>query len=247
MSHFFERVPYDEISEFSIYTIPHVLALLVSMLLLLALYLYAERLKKKSYERIVRYIIAILMLLSNVTIYLYSNSQNLPWYKYLPEATCGLAIYFGAFALLTKNRTITLLTFFWGWGAISTFLAPNLMEGPTRYNFYQFFFRHVLILGSTIYMFKVHDIKVFKKDYKLYVIYTLPAAIIGGIVSFVINKPYEFNMFYMMQPAKNTPVFDVIHEWSFPAYVVIWLAFALAIGYIYGIPFYQKVEVNKDD
>lgn len=121
------------------------------------------------------------------------------------------------------------------------------MEGPTRYNFYQFFFRHLLILGSIIYLFRVHDLKVYKRDFKLYLVYTFPAAIIGGIVSFIVNKPDEFNMFYMLQPATNTPVFDLIHEWSYPGYVVIWLLFAILVGYIYGMPFYQKEKVMKND
>lgn len=247
MSRFFGRVSYDGVSEFSIYTLPHFAALLICASLLLLLYLHAERLREKPYEHIVRYTLAVLMLLSNVTIYYYVYSQNLAWYEYLPEATCGLAIYFGAFSLMTKNRKITILTFFWGWGAISTFLAPNLMEGPTRYNFYQFFLRHTLILGSSIYMFKVHSIRVFKKDFKLYIVYTLPAAIIGGIISYIVNKPYELNMFYMLQPAKNTPVFDVIHEWNYPMYVILWLLFAIGIGYIYGLPFYHKERVRTND
>lgn len=247
MDHFFGRVSYEGVSEFSIYTFPHIAALLLSVVALLGLYYYAPSLKNKPHERTIRYAIGIVMLLSNVSIYIYVYRQGLPWYEYLPEATCGLAIYFGAISLITKNRTLAVLTFFWGWGAISTFLAPNLMEGPSRYNFYQFFIRHFLILASTVYLFRIHDLKIYKKDFKIYIGYTLPMVLIGGLVSFLVNKPNEFNMFYVMQPAKNTPVFDIIHEWSFPVYVIVWLLFAILIGYIYAIPFYQKERVKEND
>lgn len=247
MSPFFERVPYDGVSEFHIYTFSHIIPLIISLLLLIGLYYGAPYIKKLKSERIIRYSIGIIMLLSNVSIYIYAHNNQLMWYEYLPEATCGWAIYFGGFALLTKNRTLAILTFFWGWGAISTFLAPNLMEGPMRYNYYQFFLRHLLILATSIYMFRVLDVKVYKRDFAIYVLYTLPMAIIGGVVSFVVDKPDELNMFYMLQPAKNTPIFGAILDIGYPVYVILWLAFAIGIAYVYGIPFYQKEEVKDYD
>ena len=72
-------------------------------------------------------------------------------------------------------------------------------------------------------------------------------AIIGGIISGIVDKPYELNMFYMLIPAKNTPIYGEILEIGYPLYVVTWLAFAIGIAYVYGIPFYQKERVSNND
>lgn len=242
MMHFFERIPYYGESEFTLLSFEHFLTAVIVVLLVVCFYFISPRLKKWKSEWILRYSFALFMLLSQITIFKYNYDSGYMWYNYLPEATCGWAIYFGALSLITKNRTFTVLTFFWGWGAISTILFPNILEGPTRYNFYQFFARHILILFSSIYMFRVFDFKLHKRDFLTYVYWTLPMTIIGGILSFIVNKPDQLNMFYMLQPASNTPLFGTILEYSYPLYIIIWLSFATLVGYIYGLPFYQKKE-----
>ncbi len=242
MSEFFIRIPINGESEFDILTVEYFVTMLVCIILIGGFYFIAPKIKHLKREWLVRYLMGITMLLTSVTIFKYAYDNNHMWYKYLPEATCGWAIYFGGLSLLTKNRTLAVLTFFWGWGAISTILYPNLLEGPTRYNFYQFFLRHILILVSSIYMFRVLDFKLYKKDFYLYIIYTLPAVIVGGVISWIVNDPDELNMFYMLQPATNTPVFGVILEYNYILYVVLWLGFAILIGYVYGLPFYEKTK-----
>lgn len=240
MSDFFERIPSNGIAEFQLYTLEHFLTIFVSIAVLVGFYLISPKLKSFKYEKIIRYTIATLMLLTQVNIFAYLIEQREYWYMYLPEATCGWAIYLGAISLYTKNRYATVLTMFWGWGAISTLLLPNLLEGPSRFNFYNFFLRHILILLSSIYFYRVLNFKLYKKDFKIYFYITLSLAIMGGIISNIVNRPEVLNLFYMMQPAKNTPVLGSILEINYYLYVIVWLSLASVLGYIYGIPFYQK-------
>jgi len=240
MENFFQRVPYGGEAEFHLFTIEYYLTVLVCTVLIIGFFLLTPKIKKMKNEKSVRYVLGIFMLLSSVTIYLYAYSNSLPWYMYLPEATCGWAIYLGGIALITKNRTCFVLTFFWSWGAITTLLFSNILDGPTRYNFYQFFIRHVLILIVPIYFMRILEYKLYKSDFNLYVFITLPMAIIGGIISHIVNKPDMLNMFYMMQPASNTPILDIINDYNHILYIVLWLILAIIIGYLYGLPFYER-------
>lgn len=240
MEHFFDRVPYGGVPEFSIYTLTHLIVILSCIFLIYLFYKISPKLRDFKYEKYVRYTIATFMLLSSISIFTFAYENNFMWYKYLPEATCGWAIYFGGLALFTKNRTLAILTFFWGWGAISTLLLPNILDGPTRYNFYQFFLRHILILVSAIYLLRVLDFKIYKSDFKIYLSFTLSLAILSGVLAHIINDPSETNMFYMLQPAKNTPLFGPLNDYNHFLYLVVWLISGSLIGYIYALPFYQK-------
>jgi uncharacterized membrane protein YwaF len=184
------------------------------------------------------------MLLSNVTIYLYAYQYNLNWYHYLPEATCGWAIYFGAIALFTKSRTMFVLTLYWGYGAVLTMIGPNVLEGPLRYNFYQYQLRHILIIIVPIYMIIVHDYKIHKKDFKTYFFITIIMVLIGGVISKTVNDPDSLNMFYMMKPGMSGTPLSWLYNINYYLYVVVWLAFAAFLGYVYGLIFIKKKWIN---
>ncbi len=237
---FFSRIPYNGIAEFEKFSLTHIITVIICILFFIVFFKYSTKLKNWKHEKIVRYCIVAFMLLSNITIYLYIYDNHLPWYMYLPEATCGWSIYFGSIALLTKNRFFTVLSFFWGYGAVFSLLGPNILEGPNRYNFYQFFLRHILIVLTGFYMIRILDFKLFKKDWKLYFFVTLSMAIAGGILSFSVNNPDQLNLFFIMKPGINGTPLSWIYNKSHLAYIIVWLTFASFIGYIYGLPFYEE-------
>jgi len=242
---FFERIPYGESGDFSLFTITHYLVVIVSAIIIYLFYLITPFIKKSQHEKKIRYTIGVLLILSSIPIWTYAFNNNLPWYMYLPEATCGWATYLGAYTMFTGNRKTFSLTFMWGWGVISTFLASNILEGPDRFNFYNFFFRHILIMFSIIYMYKIMDYRITKKDFKLYFIVTLIMAVVGGVISNIVNNPTQLNMFYMLQPAKNTPILGYLLEVHYLLYVFVWLGLATLVGYLWGLPFYQKNDYEN--
>ena len=246
MSAFFTRIPYNGLAEFEKFTLTHFVTVIIIVLFFIAFFKYASKLKNWKHEKVVRYSIVVFMLLSNITIYTYVYNNNLPWYMYLPEATCGWSIYFGSIALVTKNRFFSVLAIFWGYGAAFSILGPNILEGPDKYNFYQFFLRHILIVLTGFYLIKIQDFKLYKKDWKLYFFFTISIVIAGGILSLVINDPNRLNMFFTMKPGINGTPLSWIYNKSHLAYVIVWLAFAAFIGYIYALPFYQARRKHNE-
>jgi len=242
LKEFFSRLPSGSETEFIRYSLTHYLVLLFSIVIIYLFFKVAPYIKKSPHEKKIRYTLGLLMILTNVSLWGYSFNEGKEWYHYLPIATCGWAVYSGGLALLTKNQVLFKLTLFWGFGAVLTLLGSNLLEGPDRYNFYQYFFRHIGILISAFYLMQVFDYKITKKDYKLFFIVTMAFTIAATVINLIVNKPDELNMFYTMQPAvKGTPL-TWFHDISRYLYIAIWIPIAALLGYLYGLIFFQKEE-----
>jgi len=237
---FFERIAPGGVAEFYKFTMTHFITALVCFYLIYLFWKNTERIKHSKHETLIRYLIALFMLLTNISIWYYAYKHGLPWYKYLPEATCGWAIYFGGFGLLFKNRTLLLLCLFWGFGALSTILGANVLEGPLRYNFYQFFMRHILIVVAGIYMVKVLGYKVYRNDFKTYFIVTFIMVILGGLISWTVGEPESLNMFYTLKPGIDGTPLSWLLDKSYWLYIVTWIIVGSGLGYIYAYPFYEK-------
>ncbi len=245
METFFNRIPPGGIAEFERFTITHIITVIIVVILVYLTLKAFKKIKQGRTEKVIRYSIGIFMLLSNISIYLYTYKYNLPWYNYLPEATCGWAIYFGGIMMLTKNRTMFVLSLYWGYGAILTMMGPNVLEGLGRYNFYQFQLRHILIVIAPIYMIIVHNFEINKKDFKTYFFFTIAMVIIGGIISKIVNKPESLNMFYMLKPGMDGTPLSWMFEINYYLYVVVWLILAAVLGYLYGLIFRTKNIINE--
>lgn len=239
MVEFIYRVGNSDLKEFHLFSLEHIIAILLSLLIIIHFFMFSPKLKEKKYEPYIRYSLATFMILTSVYIILYKIDMNYPWYRYIPEGTCAYGSLLGAYTLITKNKTTFILNFFYGWGAFTTIFFPNIAEGFTRWYFYQFYLRHILIVVSALYMMKVFDFKVYKKDFRLYLYITLPLSFIALGIGKIINKPNEFNMLYMLQPAVNNTPLDLVYNVNYVLYVIVWLIIGISFGYIYGIPFYS--------
>ena len=240
MLSFFKRLPPGAEAEFHMFTLPHLLVMIVTGLFFYYVYQNIGKLKDKSYEKYIRYGLAIYLLFTAFDILRYTYVYSLPWFEYLPIATCGFGAYFGTLALFTKNKVLFVLTTFYGFGALLTLLGPSVEEGVNSYYFYQFFLRHIAIIMVGIYMTKVLDFKLYKKDIFIFIGVTLPLAILGMILGIIVNQPDEFNMFYMMQPAVNGTPLNVIHDIDVNLYRGVWIVVSILLAYLYGYIFYDK-------
>ena len=240
---FFDRLPAESTPQFQMFSMTHFISLTVAIVFLYIVYKFSYKLKEYKYERVIRYILGIMMIYTNINLWIYSYSLQQEWYHYLPIATCGYATLSGGLTLLTKNKILFIITFFWGFGALLSLLGPTVLDGPSKYNFYQFFFRHISIIASAIYMMKVFDYKIVKEDWKIFFYITISLTLVSTIINLSINKPDELNMFYTMQPATSGTPLNSLYEVSRWYYIVFWVPFAAFLGYLYGLPFYTKKEL----
>ncbi|MBN2540579.1 MAG: YwaF family protein [Bacilli bacterium] len=243
---FFSRIPLGGEDEFLLFTPTYFIALIISLILIYFVDRYSSLLKNKSYEKWIRYGISIYLLYSTINIYTFFIQNHLPWFAYIPEGICGLSVFLVIYVFLTKKRSAFVLLFFWGWGAFMALFAPNILEGPDRYFFYQFYLRHLLIILGPIYMMRVFDYKVYRCDYKIYVIITLPLSLLGLIVSYWIHDPVYGNLFYMMRPVIEGTPLDYLYNIHPFLYTGVWILIAFLFGYVYGLPFYQDTKEKSE-
>jgi hypothetical integral membrane protein (TIGR02206 family) len=70
----------------------------------------------------------------------------------LPLQLCDLAVWIAPFALLTQNRTLRALLFFWGLGlSTQAFVSPIVDGGINTVEFWLFWVGHTQIIGSAAY------------------------------------------------------------------------------------------------
>ena len=242
----FERLAGGSTPQFEMFSMTHFIALVFGFIILHLVLHHSPKLKDFKYEKYIRYLFGSMMIYTNINLWMYSYSLGEAWYHYLPIATCGYATFLSGLTIITKNKTIFKITFFWGFGAVLSLFGPTVLEGPLRYNFYQFFFRHIGIIIVPLYMIKAYGYKIERKDWRLFVYVTLSLAIVSTIINYSVNKPDELNMFYTMQPAmRGTPLeyFYSISRW---VYLFFWIPFSALLGYLYGLPFYQKKNYSKE-
>lgn len=237
---FFTRIPLDGSDEFQLFSLTYFIALFIALLLLYLSYRYLHKLKNTRIEPIIRYLLAFYMLYTTFNIYQYFYVNHMPWIVYVPDGMCNFAIFIGAFVLVTKNRKAFVVLFFWGWGAFIALFAPNILEGPSHYFFYQFYLRHLLIIISAFYMMHVHDYKIHIQDYRIYVYVTLPAALLGLGIGYLINDPVYANLFYMLRPAVEGTPLDALYNIHPLFYTFVWVVIAFIFGFLYGLPFYER-------
>lgn len=70
----------------------------------------------------------------------------------LPIHLCDLAAWVAPLALLTQDRRLRALLYFWGIGlSTQAFFTPVLREGYATYEFWLFWVGHLQIVGSAVY------------------------------------------------------------------------------------------------
>jgi hypothetical integral membrane protein (TIGR02206 family) len=71
----------------------------------------------------------------------------------VPLHLCDLAAMVAGFALLTRNRVLCGLTYFWGLGAtFQALLTPAIQVGFPQLPFLMFFVHHFAVVGAALYL-----------------------------------------------------------------------------------------------
>lgn len=130
------------------------------------LYYFREPLRKFKYNNVLRYLFAG-TLFTNMTVY-YISLWLMGYYdvrKHLPLEFCFITGYIFMYILLTKNRKLyRVIYFFTVVGPLPAMLWPNLSGSFDRFIFYQFFISHHLMILMSFYTLIVLGYHVTFKD-----------------------------------------------------------------------------------
>lgn len=208
--------PVNEEKASKLFSIPHIISLLIIILIILLIYIFKDSLKKPKYEKKVSNIIGITLIFHQISIYSwYITNGRFNLKEALPLYLCRLSIILSIIVMFTKSRKIFDVLYFWGLGGATAALLfhdTSIYPFP-HYIFIQFFVYHGGILISVFFMIFVHEyipnLNSLKKTIKWTLIYfciTIPVNyLIDANYCYLRHKPYSTPLDYL----PNSPVYFV--------------------------------------
>jgi len=138
----------------------------------------------------------------------------------VPLHLCDLAAITAGFALITKHRTLILLTYYWGLaGTIQGIATPAIDVGYPHPAFFSFFIHHFAVVGAGLYLPIVSGWRADKPWWRT------PLVAFGWlnvymVVAVVANRLLDTNFGFLARKPVNPSLLD--HLGPYPTYI-FWL------------------------
>ncbi|ADU30280.1 conserved hypothetical protein [Evansella cellulosilytica DSM 2522] len=234
---FFSRDMYRESAVFL--SLPHLVALTLFTISIIWLYFH----RKKEYMKHVRWIILVILILSEVFLFYWSFSYSSWTTRHnLPLNLCSISLYLCIFMLIFKSKKIFEVLYFFGiGGAIQALITPDLFYTFPHFRFLHFFIAHVAIILSILYMVWIYRFAVTLHSlFKSFIVLNVIA-----IFVFIVNVRTGANYMFLAEKPAGPSVLDYLGP--YPWYILSLEILALMIFFLLYIPFipYWKTKKKK--
>ncbi|MBU1020781.1 MAG: TIGR02206 family membrane protein [Firmicutes bacterium] len=228
--------------------IPHGLTMLERLLPIVILFIilflirkFAIKINDYQKEHIVRYVLAIMMLIGEAGFliwnYIHSLHDEVRFIDTLPLQLCSYAIWALAFILIFKSKKVYNYIFVFGIVSVLALTFPNLNHGFNSFRYYQLYYSHSLLVIALYYMYRVHGFYPKKTDLiksfillQIIIVYSIILNIIFGTAFLFIgpgNKPIDF-------------------AWDWPWHMIEYEAGMALVYYIFYLIFKQKEKLEMN-
>lgn len=228
--------------EFAIFTIAHLIPILLLMVAIFLMYRYRDVLRQSRYEMNFRYILAFALIICDMSYYwrlsalpALSNGAV----EHLPIGVCAWSVIFCSFMLVGKSQRLFDIVYFWVLGcSVFALLTPTVLTycGPTRFRYYQFWLEHTLTYIAIFYMIFVHNMRPVFRSY----IRSASALTVMVIFAAWVNSMIPgANYLYMARPESAPSILDILP----PNYALRIMVMMVAITAMFGLaylPWYIK-------
>ncbi len=152
----------------------------------------------------------------------------------LPFALCDLAALVAAAALLTRQRLLVELTYFWGIaGSLQSLLTPDLHVGWPTLQFVEYVVAHAAIVCSALFL--VVGQRLAPRPRAVLRIWLITLAYSGGVG--IVDAATGGNYMYLRQVPPEWSLLSVLGPW--PWYVLSAAAVALVLFTLLDLPFWR--------
>lgn len=111
----------------------------------------------------------------------------------LPLQLCDLAAFVAAFAMLTQQRWLRTLLYFWGIGlSTQAFATPIIHDGLGSLRFWMFWIGHIAIVGSAVYDVLVGGYRPSRRDLLVGIGLTIGWASLVFVLNLVAGTNYGY-------------------------------------------------------
>lgn len=245
---------YDNIGfKFYEFSIQHLIAFVIfAVIPIFFLYLFKGKLNDWRYERQFAIFVGVFGLAIELLQYFwhYYGGQT-DWRQIYPTTLCGLTIYISSIAMISCNKYLSSIVYFYSYGAFFSFLLPGLEFGFNRFRFYAYFVIHGLILFNTAYLILIRGIKVDKKAMIHSFILLFPILILSIWFNEIFSDAkLALNFYYLGYPPFEFPVYSWIYGISKYLYTAaVFISYYLLMLIMLGISAFfnrmRKRNVNQ--
>ena len=235
--------------EFKTFSLAHFIPLIILGLLIFLIIKYRDKLANFKYEKYVRGTLAAVAILSEMSYYwrlISVTSLNPNPIDHLPITICGWVAVFCSYLVVSKNKTLYDISYFWLFsGSVFALITPTVISytGPTRFRYYQFWIEHSIGFIIIFYMTFVHKMRPnFKSLIKSYV-----ALFVLAVIAFVANNMLGpgANYLFMARPESTPSILDILPS-IYWLRVLIMALVVSCLFFIAYLPWYLKDrKLNK--
>ena len=245
IGHFFGKGTQIEFTNFSF---AHFAPILVTALLIFAIYHFREQLRRYKKEYVFRYILAFALIISEMSYYwrlIGMPALGPNPIDHLPITVCGWAVVFCSYMVIGKSQTLFDISYFWLFsGSIFALITPTVISytGPTRFRYYQFWAEHTLGYIAIFYMIFVHKMRpTVKSAVKSYVLLMVLAG-----VALLTNRYLGpgANYLFLAKPEDTPSVLDILPP-NFILRTGIMVAVVTFLYFVAYLPWYLKDRKAK--
>lgn len=228
--------------EFALFTPAHFAPIVLLIGVLFLLYRYREALRESPHETKVRYVLAFVLIICDMSYYW--RLAAAPWLsggpaESLPIGVCGWSVIFCAFMMVGKSQRLFDIAYFWLLtGSLFALITPTPLTycGPTRFRYYQFWLEHTMGYVAIFYMIFVHGLRPNRRSLVRSYCALLAMAVLAAWVNHMIPGA---NYLYMARPESAPSVLDILPP-NYGLRVAIIVAVITAMfGFAY-LPWYLK-------
>ena len=197
---------------------------------------YLKKKKSLKYNTLFRYIAASIMLIHLLSFQIWSIAVGFFTFKdSLPLHLCDVAILLSALMLLTKNKYLFEISFFWGLsGSLLAILTPDITQSFPHFNFINYFLSHGGIITCVLYMVLIENRKIkLVSVFRVFIITNLYMVMIAGI-----NILLKSNYLYICRKPSNPSLIDLLGPW--PWYNLSLEGVCILLFFVLYLPFVKK-------
>lgn len=227
---------------FQLFSVEHILTLVVFLAVLLLLFLFRKALRKPLINHISRVGLFLILIASELSLHAWLWWSGYWGYQHsLPLHLSSISLILSAILLLTKKYTLFEFTYFVGVGsALQAMLTPdiNLYTFP-HYRYIHFFISHGGTVVANAFIIFVEGYRPTGKSlWKAFLLlngYTL--------FVFIVNYLLEGNYMYISEKPINPSIIDYLGPW--PWYILSLEIIALVTFLLLYIPFWFIARHRK--
>ncbi|MNZ66884.1 Integral membrane protein [compost metagenome] len=217
---------------FEMFSAAHLWALIGAFLVFTCLIVGRSRLREPKISRIIRYVLALMLLSCEVSLQLFYVGEQEWGVNALPLQLCSMLLLLSVIVLLWNvKRLYPVVLFLGSMGALQALLTPNLDYTFPHFRYFQFFLAHIGIIGAALFITAVEGYRPTFRSLLVAMLWLNILALPAAAVNIVTGTT---NFMFLAGKPSSASLLDLLAPWPWyllqleaVAFAICWLLYLL--------------------